>query len=51
MKHACAKILKPIFNQCECLHIDRKIDIYEKIFSSFAEAWTSVLCERKYDYS
>ncbi|CAF4218766.1 unnamed protein product [Rotaria sp. Silwood2] len=48
---ACDKILKPILSQCECLNIEKKIDIYEQIFSSFVEGWTSILRERKYHFS
>jgi len=48
---ACDKILKPIFSQCECLNIDKKLDIYENILSAFTQAWTSILLERKYRFS
>ncbi|CAF1096830.1 unnamed protein product [Rotaria magnacalcarata] len=48
---ACDKILKPVLTQCECLNIDKKFDIYEQIFSSFIQAWTSVLRNRKYCFS
>ncbi|CAF3310451.1 unnamed protein product [Rotaria socialis] len=48
---ACDKILKPVLSQCECLNIDKKLDIYERIFSSFIQAWTSILRDRKYCFS
>ncbi|CAF0912819.1 unnamed protein product [Rotaria sordida] len=48
---ACDKILKPILSQCECLNIEKKFNIYEQIFSSFVEGWTSILRERKYHFS
>ena len=48
---ACDKLLKPILSQSECLNIDKKFDIYEKILSAFIQAWTSILLERKYRFS
>jgi hypothetical protein len=47
---ACDKLLKPIISQSECLNIDKRFDIYEKILSVFIQAWTSMLLERKYTY-
>ena len=35
---ACDKLLKPILSQSECLNIDIKFDIYDKILSSFIQA-------------
>ncbi|CAF3349216.1 unnamed protein product [Rotaria sp. Silwood1] len=48
---ACDKILKPILSQCECLNIEKKYYLYEQIFSSFVEGWTSIIRERKYHFS
>ncbi len=48
---ACDKLLKPIISQSECLNIDKKLDIYENILSSFIQAWTTILLERKYRFS
>jgi hypothetical protein len=48
---ACDKLLKPIISQSECLNIDNKLDIYENILSSFIQAWTTILLERKYRFS
>ena len=48
---ACDRLLKLIFSQSECLNIDHKLDIYENILTSFVQAWTSILLERKYRFS
>ena len=48
---ACDKLLKPILSQSECLNIEKKFDIYEKILSAFIQSWTSMLLERRYTYS
>jgi hypothetical protein len=48
---ACDKLLKSIFSQCECLNIDKKLDVYENILSAFVQTWTSILLDRKYRYS
>lgn len=48
MMIACDQLLKPIISQSECLSFDKKLDIYENILSSFIQAWTAMLLERKY---
>ena len=48
---ACDKLLKPALCQLDCLNVDVKVETYERIISSFTEAWTTALRERKYRFS